>query len=102
MGWCGLQYLPDTDETEVGYLLGRDYWGRGLATEGSVASVKYGFDELGLEFIVGIVHPEHVASQRVLEKSGLSFVERARYFGMDCFRYLLEAGTYRGLELPVG
>ena len=26
IGWCGLQYLPDTDETEVGYLLAKNLW----------------------------------------------------------------------------
>jgi len=90
IGWCGLQYLPETDEVEVAYLLAKPYWGRGLASEGAQASLRYGFEELGLRRIVGIVHSENKASQRVLEKSGLRFVERAHYFGMDCYRYLIE------------
>ena len=89
IGWAGLQYLPETDEIEVGYLLGRDYWGRGLATEAAQTSVQFGFEDLGIETIVGIVHPENIASQRVLEKAGLAYVERAHYFGMDVYRYLV-------------
>jgi ribosomal-protein-alanine N-acetyltransferase len=89
IGWAGLQYLPDTDEIEVGYLLDKGHWGRGLATEAARASVRFGFDALGIETIVGVVHPENVASQRVLEKAGLSYVERANYFGMDVCRYLI-------------
>ncbi len=90
IGWCGLRYLPETEEVEVAYLLGKPHWGKGLATEGAQASLRYGFEELGLESIVGIVHPENVASQRVLKKLGLRFVEEAEYFGMDCYRYVIE------------
>lgn len=89
IGWAGLQYLPETDEIEVGYLFGRDYWGRGLATEAARTSVQFGFEELGIKTIVGIVHPENIASQRVLEKAGLVYVEPAHYFGMDVYRYLV-------------
>jgi ribosomal-protein-alanine N-acetyltransferase len=88
IGWAGLQYLPETDEIEVGYLLGKGYWGRGLATEAARASVRFGFEDLGIETIVGVVHPDNIASQRVLEKTGLVFVEEANYFGMDVLRYL--------------
>jgi len=94
IGWCGLQYLRETEEVEVAYLLGKAYWGQGLATEGARASLRYGFEELGLESIVGIVHPGNVASQRVLEKLGLRFVEQAQYFGMDCYRYAIERSSY--------
>jgi len=95
IGWAGLQYLPETDEIEVGYLLDKGHWGRGLATEAARESVRFGFEDLGIETIVGVVHPENVASQRVLEKVGLSFVERSNYFGMNVYRYLMTrpAGT---------
>ncbi|MCP4362490.1 MAG: GNAT family N-acetyltransferase [Chloroflexi bacterium] len=89
MGWCGLQYLPETDEIEVGYLLGKPFWGQGLATEATQASLRYAFEDKGLETIVAIVHPGNRASQRVLEKSGMAFTNEAEYFGMDCYRYVL-------------
>jgi ribosomal-protein-alanine N-acetyltransferase len=88
IGWSGLQYLPDTDEIEIGYLLSKHYWGRGLATESATAGIDFGFDQLGIQEIIGIVHPENIASQRVLEKIGLKFHEKAEYFGMACFKYL--------------
>jgi len=94
IGWCGLQYLPETEEVEVAYLLGKAYWGKGIATEAAQASLRYGFEDLGLESIVGIVHLENKASQRVLEKLGLTFVEQANYFGMECYRYLIERSSY--------
>lgn len=100
IGWCGLQYLPETGETEVGYLLSKAFWGRGLATEGAQASLQYGFEHLGLGIIIGITHPENIASQRVLEKAGLSFINRAHYFGMDCFRYAVERSSFGVAERP--
>lgn len=98
IGWAGLQFLPETNETEVAYLLGKDYWGQGLATEAARASVCFGFEGWDLPFIVGIVHPENVGSQRVLEKAGMTFVERSVYFGMDCLRYVLQRGSWHDVR----
>lgn len=90
MGWAGLQYLPDTDENEVAYLLGKDFWGHGYATEAARASLSFAFEVVALPAIVGIVHCENVPSQRVLEKIGMVRAERKEYFGMDCYRYFIE------------
>lgn len=90
IGWSGLQYLPETDEIEIGYLLARPFWGRGLATEGARVGIHFGFETLQIPEIIGITHPENVASQHVLEKIGLVFLEEAEYFGMACYKYLAE------------
>jgi len=95
IGWNGLQYLPDTDEIEVGYLMSRSFWGRGWTTEGACASLKFGFDVLGIKSIIAIVHPENIASQRVALKCGMGFVDHTRYFGMECFRYRIDADGFR-------
>jgi RimJ/RimL family protein N-acetyltransferase len=75
-GFVGLVHQEDWPEgghkTEVGWRLGRSFWGRGLATEGAMASVRYGFEELALERIISIVQPANVASRRVMEKVGLT------------------------------
>jgi RimJ/RimL family protein N-acetyltransferase len=44
-----------------------------LATESSIASIDYARHQLGLQRLVGWVHPENVASARVLTKLGFSF-----------------------------
>jgi RimJ/RimL family protein N-acetyltransferase len=89
IGWNGLQYLPDTDEIEIGYILAKPHWNQGLTTEGALAGLHFAFEQLGLEQIVGIVHPENGASQRVLEKLGMHFTKEAEYFGMQAFRYTI-------------
>jgi ribosomal-protein-alanine N-acetyltransferase len=90
IGWCGLQFLPETEETEVGFLVSRAFSGQGLTTEAARTSLLYGFEKLGLRCLVGIAHPENIASQRVLEKLGMSLTAKTRYFGMDCYRYSIE------------
>ena len=90
-GWCGLEFLPDTEETEVGYLISKKYWGNGYATEAATAAVKFGIKQIRLKEIIGLAHPENKPSQRVLEKCGLTFTRQATYFGMEMFRYAIKA-----------
>ena len=91
MGWCGLEFLPDTNETEVGYLLSGEFWGKGYATEAARASVEFGKKNIGLKEIIGLTDPMNIASQRVLEKCGLTFTRRQVYFGMEMFRFAIQA-----------
>lgn len=94
-GWNGLQYLPETDEIEVGFLLSHAYWNRGLTTEGAWASLEFGFERLGLNQVVAIVHPENLASRRVIEKLGMSLTVQTEYFGMAACRYAIEAHSFK-------
>ncbi|MBN8657409.1 MAG: GNAT family N-acetyltransferase [Anaerolineae bacterium] len=91
MGWCGLEFLPDTNETEVGYLLSGVFWGKGYATEAARASVEFGKKNIGLKEIIGLTDPLNIASQRVLGKCGLTFTRRQVYFGMEMFRFAIQA-----------
>ena len=88
IGWAGLQYLPELEETEVGFLLDRPYWGRGYATEAGLASIKYGFECFKFDHIIALVHPDNLASQRVIEKCGMCYVETLTLWGIElhCFR----------------
>jgi RimJ/RimL family protein N-acetyltransferase len=95
IGWCGLQSLPDTHETEVAYMLGQRFWGRGLATEAARAALWFGFQRLGLGEIVGIVHVQNVRSQRVLAKIGLGQPAPATYFDIPCLRSSIKGAEYR-------
>jgi len=81
VGWFALKYVPRTAEVEVGYRLRFAAWGRGYATEGASALVRYGFIDLGLYRIIGVTHPGNAASQRVLQKAGLADVGWGRYYG---------------------
>jgi ribosomal-protein-alanine N-acetyltransferase len=90
IGWAGLQSLPELDETEVGFLLDRPWWGNGYATEAAQASIKFGFENFSLDHIIALVHPENLASQRVIEKCGLVYQETLPLWGIELKRYWIE------------
>jgi len=57
---------------EIGWRLSADYWGRGLATEGATAVVKYAFEDLALDALVSFTVPKNIRSRRVMEKIGMT------------------------------
>ncbi len=87
IGFCGLDHLWGGDEIEIGYWLAPDYWGKGLATEAAQAVLEYGFDQLGLERIVAVAHPENQASIRVLQKLGMAFERTVVREGLEHVYY---------------
>jgi RimJ/RimL family protein N-acetyltransferase len=93
VGWNGLEYLPDLDETEVAYLLSKRVWGHGYATEAARAAIQFGFETAGLDKIIGLVHPDNIASISVLEKCGLRFVDRIALWGLELSRYQIRHGA---------
>jgi ribosomal-protein-alanine N-acetyltransferase len=60
-----------------------------LATEAARASVRFGFTELRLKRIIGLVMPENIASVRVLEKTGLRFSRMVQYAEKQFARYVI-------------
>jgi RimJ/RimL family protein N-acetyltransferase len=63
---------PFMPAVEVGWRLAIEYWGRGLATEGARAALRYGFDTLALDSIVSFTVPANLRSRRVMEKLGMT------------------------------
>ena len=96
MGWFHLR--PNramNTETELGYRLKQKYWSQGIATEGSVALVKKGFEELGLNVIIAAADPANGASRRVMEKVGLIYEkEMVEPDGFVIVRYRLDRVDY--------
>ena len=95
VGFCGLQHLDNTPEIEVGYRLAKRFWGRGLATEAARASLEYGFERLGLDRIVAVVHPGNLASQRVVNKLGLTYEKDAHFYNTDVRYYAVTLEQYK-------
>lgn len=90
-------YLGPADEAgdiELGYSVGKEFWGRGIATEASRAMVRFGFEVSGLSRIAGFVIPANVGSWRVLEKCGFVFERKDHLFGLDVHCYAIEVSGY--------
>lgn len=79
LGFAGVahpSFLPEiATRPELGWRLGREAWGRGLATEAAQATRDHAFAVLGLPELIAIIHPDNERSRRVATKLGMT-VER--------------------------
>jgi RimJ/RimL family protein N-acetyltransferase len=89
VGRCGLRYMDNTTEIELGYTLAKAYWGKGLATEASRAVVRHTFEVLKLGRLVAIADPANTASVNVMKKLGMTFERTGHFYGSDCVLYAL-------------
>jgi RimJ/RimL family protein N-acetyltransferase len=71
IGVIGLDFNVPDDRAELGYWIGKPYWGRGYGTEAARAVVQYAFEELQLNKIVAHHFARNPASGRVMEKLGM-------------------------------
>ncbi|HZS08692.1 MAG TPA: GNAT family N-acetyltransferase [Blastocatellia bacterium] len=95
IGWCGLSYLEDTGEVEIGYGIAKPYWGKGLTSEAAAASVRYGFEELALGRIVAVALPDNTASRRVMGKLGMRYVKVAHHYNAEVVYYEISREEYQ-------
>ncbi len=86
-GWCGLWILQETGETEVGYAVAKEFWGKGYAAEAARVFLDYGFNELGLDNIVAVAYPKNFGSRRVMEKLGMNYVGTGNFYGKKLVQY---------------
>lgn len=72
-GWCGLKLLKDLNQVDLGYRFYQKHWNKGYATETGKACIRWGFNRLNLNEIVGRAMKENIASIKVLEKCGMKY-----------------------------
>jgi [ribosomal protein S5]-alanine N-acetyltransferase len=77
---------------EIGYVLARDYWGRGLVTEAAKEIIKFGFNHMNLVRIQARCFEENIGSERVMEKTGMQFEGILR-------KAMLIKGKHRNLKM---
>jgi RimJ/RimL family protein N-acetyltransferase len=85
VGCAGLR--AHEDAAELVYLLDKDFWGVGRATEIAEACLRYGFAAHGFDLIVGFARPANAASRRVMEKVGLRYPGETAAYGVRVARY---------------
>ena len=77
----GMSLIKDVNatsrEAELGYWIGRPYWGLGRATQAAAATLTFAFEELDLLGVHAVCLETNTASLRVLSKLG--FVETRRF-----------------------
>jgi RimJ/RimL family protein N-acetyltransferase len=63
---------PFMPAIEIGWRLAAEHWGRGLATEGAMATLHFAFETLGFASVVSFTVPQNLRSRRVMEKLGMA------------------------------
>jgi len=74
VGCCGFHPFEDNSALELAYHFVQEVWRRGYATEAAEACLRYGIENLTASKVVAFVHPENLASYRVLEKAGMTYI----------------------------
>lgn len=76
IGRAGMSEL-DTGETEVGYLIVKELWQRGYATRVLEALLNWCNNNLQKDKVIAYTSVDHKASERVMQKAGMSYVRTA-------------------------
>jgi RimJ/RimL family protein N-acetyltransferase len=71
-GWPGF---------ELGWVLGREFWGKGYASEGARRALDYAFTEMGRDYVISLIHPDNSASIKVAERLGETVEGQTELFG---------------------
>jgi RimJ/RimL family protein N-acetyltransferase len=77
-GWPGF---------EIGWTLGRQFWGKGYATEGARRALQYAFNELDRDHVISLINPENRNSIRVAERLGEKLEGKTELLGHDALIY---------------
>lgn len=91
IGRCGFARweVEGAQEVELGCVLKREYWGRGLGTEAASALRDYGFQALGFTRLVSVLHPDDPASERVARKIGMTCERNVHAFAQRLLLFTL-------------
>ena len=69
----GVKIDEEKRSVEIGYCIGRPWWGQGLVPEAVSALMHFFFEEVGVERIVACHHPDNPNSGRVMQKCGMTY-----------------------------
>ena len=81
IGYCGLinQTVDSKLEVEIGYLINREHWRKGYASEAAIGCRDYAFNKLQVERLISLIDPRNVASIGVARKVGMT-LEKTSYW----------------------
>ena len=76
IGDISIVAIDENDSScEIGYILGKNYWGRGLMTEALKAVLDFCFTQVGFQKVKARYASLNPASGRVMEKAGMSYLQ---------------------------
>jgi RimJ/RimL family protein N-acetyltransferase len=94
LGRVGFQNPVGWPAFEIGWTLGRQFWGKGYATEGARRALEYAFKELDKDHVISLIHPENQGSIRVAERLGEKPEGKTEVLGIPVIIYGIDRATY--------
>ena len=80
---------------EIGWRLNKDFWNKGLATEGATSVLEYAFHSLKLDKVYSFTATSNRASERVMKKIGMHFVGSFMHPNLEKDHWLAPHVLYR-------
>ena len=102
IGRIGLWQPEGWPGTEVGWMLGRAWWGRGYATEAGRAAMDWGFEHLPVDELVSLIQPGNTASIAVAEKLGETFAGMVPYRGGETGKWAITRDAWAARRAGTG
>ncbi len=87
MGACGLYERPGLEIVDIGFAFLEQYEGKGYGYEAASRLLEAGKEDFGLQKVCAITITENKASQKLLEKLGLVFIQMKELDGEELMYY---------------
>jgi ribosomal-protein-alanine N-acetyltransferase len=103
IGWAGLKYNTEmvnnkVDFYDIGYRLNENFWGKGYASEATVAWLDYGFKTMKIKIMEAAAHTDNIASNRILQKIGMTMTEQYLEDSISWNWYQLENDRFKNVD----
>ncbi|AKP73102.2 hypothetical protein Psal006b_02641 [Piscirickettsia salmonis] len=84
IGFIGLSFVDFnahfSPAVEIGWRLAFEFWNQGYATEGALAVLQHGFNNLNIKKIVSFTAKKNMRSRKVMEKIGLKYDKKGDFY----------------------
>jgi RimJ/RimL family protein N-acetyltransferase len=87
VGRAGVWFPEGFPGIEAGWVIGREHWGSGFATEAGREALRQAFATLGVTHVISLIDEENVASRRVAEKLGGTIDKTGVFRGHETLFY---------------
>ena len=98
IGRAGIINPVDWPGPEVGYLLGRAYWGRRYATEAATAAMAWGFEQFGFPDLLSLIDPDNAASIAAATRLGETPRGETELWGHRLLVYGISRGEWEASQ----
>lgn len=102
VGFCGLEYVADSDHIDLRYGVDRKYQGHAFGFEAAGAILTEGFGQLALHEIYGVAEHDNIASLCILKKLGMYRCYEVKFYGSMVKYFKIDREKWDKISQVVG